>query len=233
MRPEQSDQAGQYVLGLMSLDERRAFEADLAIDAELADAVAKLERHLNHLDDTVSALPPNSALWRRIEANLDSVSAAKPAEIVKIRPHRNARVWQPFALAASVLVALGIGYLTGNSVGTSGQPQMIAVLISEQDATPGAIVEAFADNSVRIISLEDFSVPAGQVLQVWTLPDANTGPVSLGTFTDPSTLRLTGPDLPAPHVGQLYEITVEPSPGSPTGRPTGPILVKGYAKPPI
>lgn len=33
--------------------------------------------------------------------------------------------------------------------------------------------------------------------------------------------------------GQLYEITLEPSGGSPTGRPTGPIQVKGFAKSPL
>jgi anti-sigma-K factor RskA len=110
---------------------------------------------------------------------------------------------------------------------------MIAVLLNESDATPGAIVEAFADDSVRLVPLEQFDVPSGQVLQVWTLPDPQTGPVSLGTFADPASIRLSGPDLPAPNAGQLYEITLEPSPGSPTGRPTGPVLVKGYAKAPV
>jgi hypothetical protein len=38
-------------------------------------------------------------------------------------------------------------------------------------------------------------------------------------------LRLEG--LPAPGPNQLFEITLEPATGSPTGRPTGPILMKG------
>ena len=55
----------------------------------------------------------------------------------------------------------------------------------------------------------------------------------LGTFSDPRTVNLTGPELPEPASGQLYEITLEPAPGSPTGRPTGPILVKGFVRPPV
>jgi anti-sigma-K factor RskA len=34
-------------------------------------------------------------------------------------------------------------------------------------------------------------------------------------------------NLSAPSIGQLFEITLEPSSGSPTGRPTGPVLFKG------
>ena len=40
---------------------------------------------------------------------------------------------------------------------------------------------------------------------------------------------LAGPDLPVPADAQLYEITLEPEGGSPTGRPTGPIIAKGLA----
>ena len=33
--------------------------------------------------------------------------------------------------------------------------------------------------------------------------------------------------LPPPGTDQLFEITLEPATGSPTGRPTGPVLFKG------
>lgn len=233
MTPEQMEQAGHYVLGLLSEEERLAFEAKMSTDAVLSSAVAKLQQHFEALDDTATALPANPELWRRIEAGLSSPSGESAAAPIQLPRRKTLRAWPAFAMAASVVMALGIGYMLGSTVGTTARPTMIAVLISETDAGPGAIVEAFADHSVRVISLDDFIVPAGQVLEVWTLPDADTGPVSLGTFTDPSTVRLTGPDLPAPQEGQLYEITVEPSPRSPTGRPTGPILVKGYAKRPV
>jgi anti-sigma-K factor RskA len=38
-------------------------------------------------------------------------------------------------------------------------------------------------------------------------------------------------DLPGPGPDQLFEITLEPRTGSPTGRPTGPILYKGLTAP--
>ncbi|KKB84928.1 hypothetical protein VW29_08910 [Devosia limi DSM 17137] len=233
MTSEQMELAGQYVLGLLDGSELAAFERAMADDAELAKAVDRLQAHLQALDDTATPQAVSPGLWAGIEQRLDA-----PPAYVNIRQQRKpglSRVGRGnwMAMAASVVVALGVGYLAGSFGTGQRQPVMIAVLLNQSDAMPGAIVEAFADDSVRLLPLEQFSVPEGQVLQVWTLPDPATGPVSLGTFTDPRAIRLAGPDLPAPQSGQLYEITLEPAPGSPTGKPTGPILVKGFAKAPL
>jgi anti-sigma-K factor RskA len=232
MTLERTEEVGRYVLGLLEGEEREAFEAEMARDQELRSAVSRLSAHLQQLDDTVKPEVPSSGLWARIEGALEH---AQP-EVTQpsVRPQsRFKRPWRQYAMAASLLLALGVGYLGGNLGRSSKPPLMIAVLLNESDATPGAIVEAFADDSVRLVPLEQFNVPAGKVLQVWTLPDPQSGPVSLGTLDDPASITLTGPDLPAPQPGQLYEVTLEPAPGSPTGRPTGPILVKGYARAPV
>ena len=219
--------AGDYILGLLESEALAAFEAELARDAELRTAVEQLQRHLQALDDTARPETASSGLWASIEGQLGA-----QYNVVALPQPRRTPSTRWMAMAASIVVAWGVGYLAGSFGPEQPQPVMVAVLLNESDAAPGAIVEAFADDSVRLVPLESFAIGADQVLQVWTLPDVATGPVSLGTFTDPSTIRLSGPDLPAPHDGQLYEITIEPSPGSPTGRPTGPILVKGFAKAP-
>lgn len=229
MTRAEMERVGEYILGLLDDADRNAFVAEMARDPNLAAAVQRLEAHFHSLDDTSPALPKNPELWQRIEQQLDA-SPRAPAPL-PARKSSSRRTWAPLAMAASVLVALGIGYLAGGIAGAR-QPIMIAVLIDETSAAPGAIVEAFADDSVRLVPLERFDVPEGKILEVWTLPDADTGPVSLGTFADPRTVELKGPDLPMPLSGQLYEITLEPAPGSPTGRPTGPIIVKGFAKSP-
>jgi anti-sigma-K factor RskA len=230
MTPDQLERVGEYVLGLMSELEAARFEQDMRADPSLAAAVDRLQNHLAALDDTARPVEPGSSLWPSIESALSQTPAHAPSPTPRLSP-RNLSQW--YAMAASVVVALGIGYLAG-SFSSSGtrQPVMIAVLVNDTDASPGAIVEAFADDSVRLIPLDRFEVPQGRILQVWTLPDPETGPVSLGTFSDPTAINLSGPDLPPPETGQLYEITLEPAPGSPTGLPTGPILVKGFAKAP-
>jgi anti-sigma-K factor RskA len=80
--------------------------------------------------------------------------------------------------------------------------------------------------------LADFAVPGDKTIQVWTLPSKDVGPVSLGLIDGVRSARLDGPALPTPRSDQLYEITLEQAGGSPTGRPTGPILAKGFARMP-
>jgi anti-sigma-K factor RskA len=230
---------GDYVLGLMEPADALAFEAAMAADAELARAVAKLSEQFTALDDTAEPEAVSGALWGRIEAQLATVP--QDAKVVPLRPRAKPAgsprpTWQLLPMAASVLVAAGVGYFAGwvnqPQPPAATAPIVIAILLSETDQSPGAIIEAYADDRVRVVPLEAFEVPEGRVLEMWTLPDPATGPVSLGRFDSPQSIVLSGPDLPLPSAGQLYEITLEPAPGSPTGRPTGPILVKGLAQVP-
>ncbi|WP_157955867.1 MULTISPECIES: anti-sigma factor [Devosia] len=232
MTPQDRERIGEYVLGLLEGTEAQDFEARLASEPELAAAVTKLRAQLQTLDDTAGELPVDPALWQRINARLDAPKD-EPAQPAPLRPANDNRWTRRLGMAASILVALAVGYLTGTNLTTSRQPVMIAVLLTEDGSEPGAIVEAFADDTIRLVPLDLTARPADRVYQVWTLPDPETGPVSMGIFDDPATLSLSGPDLPPPEPGQLYEITLEPSGGSPTGRPTGPILVKGFAKSPL
>lgn len=234
MTAAQAELAHQYVLGLLEGEVLTGFERQLLADPALAAEVDRLASQFQALDDTATPLPVDPGLWFAIERQIE----ASPANVHQLAaPSRQRRPTQPAwywpSLAASLLIALGLGYLVGNLGSTQPQPTLIAVLLDQSDASPGALIEAFADQSVRLVPLEQFAVSANQVLQVWTLPDPATGPVSLGTFTDPAAIRLSAGSLPSPRSGQLYEVTLEPAPGSPTGRPTGPILVKGFAKAPL
>ncbi|GHA17316.1 hypothetical protein GCM10007989_10630 [Devosia pacifica] len=227
--------AGDYVLGTMNGPELRAFEQELASDPELAHLVADLSDRMLSLDN-VSETEAPAALWARIEAALDNPATDEPQTTVvpiskKTSQQAPGTPWM--ALAACAVVALGFGYILGATTLAPPEPRVIAVLLDETSASPAVIVEAFGDDSVHLVPLETFEVPQGQVLEVWTLPDAETGPVSLGTLDETREAMLTGPDLPEPQPGQLYEITLEQAPGSPTGRPTGPILVKGFARNPV
>lgn len=232
MGPEMRELAGDYVLGLLEGAERAAFEAELQRDPTLAHLVDRLALQMQALDDTASG-PVDPALWDSIEARLDEPAQAGPAGPAA-NDNAGAGFGRWLSLAASVIVGLGVGYMASAlNRPDPPQPRVIAVLLDASDSSPAAIIEAFGDDSVHLVALEDFEVPEGSVLQVWTKPDENIGPVSLGTLANARDVLLRGPELPLPVDGQLYEITLEPSPGSPTGRPTGPILVKGFAKAPI
>jgi anti-sigma-K factor RskA len=225
--------AGEYVLGLLSPDEAHTFEMRLRHDKQLRTAVRDARDRFLELDLTVEAGAPGGDLWQSIASALDAPQAQDTVGAFARKKRTGAGFWQGFgaaSLAASILASFAIGALWPRLNATS--PSVIVVLLDAQ-SKPGAIIEAFSDDSVRVVPLENFTVPDGRVIQLWTLPDAKTGPVSIGLLPGIHETKFRGPSLPKPKPDQLYEFTLEPAGGSPTGRPTGPILVKGFAKLPI
>ena len=57
--------------------------------------------------------------------------------------------------------------------------------------------------------------------------------MSVGLLQTVARMAVQNPDLPQPADGQLYEITLEPLGGSPTGLPTGPVVGIGNAQVPV
>src|SRR4030095_7907555 len=94
---------------------------------------------------------------------------------------------------------------------------------------PGAVVNAFANGRAELVPIEAVDVPPGRALEIWTLWDRARGPVSVGLIDRARTVRLNLENLPTPAPNQLFEISLEPAGGSPTGRPAGPALMKGTA----
>ncbi len=170
-------------------------------------------------------LPPRLRPKRRASGPVRAMRAARAAAA---RPSgRRALLGLWGGLAALALLAAGWGAREA----LAPAPAVVAVLL-DAAGEPVAIVEDFADGRARVTALA-VAQPEGRTLQLWTLPDADTGPVSLGLLARAASATLRGPDLPPPRDDQLYEITLEPAGGSPTGRPTGPIIGKGLARRPL
>jgi anti-sigma-K factor RskA len=227
--------ADEYVLGLLDSREHAEIETRLAHDALLqAEVVASQERFLS-LDLTAKPLPPGSDLWQRIEAGLerpDQESLGRQSDNPAGFANDNAggRYWQRLAIAASICLALVSGVLIW-SLANRPDPVVIAVLLN-QDGEPQALIEDFGKTAAKVTLLTDYEVPEGRTIQAWTLPSQEMGPVSLGLVRQASATVLEPPALPLPREEQLYELTLEQAGGSPTGRPTGPILAKGFARKP-
>ncbi len=226
--------AGEFVLGLMDAETRRQAEIDLESDLVFREAVRLLSERLQALDNTVSPSAIPKHLWDNIEAATSDIEQ-QPRDIKRsgtsnVMPFPTGRSVYPrvLTLAASLMFAFATGYASRWVTAPEPEPVVFVVLQTPTNE-PGAVFEAFADNSVRIIPLEEFAVPDGKIMQVWTLYDKAVGPVSLGTLPKAEIVKLEAAAFPTPAENQLYEITLEPAPGSPTGKPTGPILVKGFA----
>lgn len=232
--------ADDYALGLMSPAAADLFEAVMAKDPALAEYVAHTRDVMLPLDMSATTVPlPDSFisdLRARIAGTSQDMPPALPAHMLGGDPTvpptaanfpvAPVRRWMAGIAAALVLgVALGLGWASQRP---GPEPVVMAVLLGP-DGEPRAVVSDYGDDTAQIRFVADIEVPQGFTLQTWTLPSKQIGPTSLGVLDDQRPRLLRGPDLPMPSDEQLYEITLEPEGGSPTGRPTGPIVAKGFA----
>ncbi len=217
--------AGEYVLGLLEGAAKLDVERRLAADAAFAREVETWRVRFAAFDDAAEPQPVGDGLWRKIEAGLPAAASRAKASPGWSPFWNNLVALRATALGASLaalILAVGLGFAIRAA---TQQPTMVAVLLDGNRA--GAVVHAFADGRVVLVPITTINVPAGRALQVWTLPSRERGPVSVGLMSEARTLQLSLKDLPPPGPDQLFEITLEPATGSPTGRPTGPVLFKG------
>lgn len=214
MTPEERDAlAAEYVLG--TLEAREALEVRdlMETDAALAAAVAAWERRLSPLLALAPPEAPPPELWARIERSLGT--AAPPARKGWRFP------WPALGLGASAVAAGLAAFLV---LRPAPEPPMMTVLLTSRDQ-PAWLVEAQGD-TIRLAALNRRDIEPGRVAQLWALPQGATAPTSLGLVPESGRFSVT-PTTLRPSPGMLIEISLEPPGGSPTGRPTGPILFIG------
>ncbi|MDO3442904.1 anti-sigma factor [Agrobacterium sp. V1] len=220
--------ADEYVLGLMEAADVDEVEVAMERDAELRAAIAASRERFLPLDMSVAPATVTEQLWQRIEAALPVQDQTAVMPLISNANDNRRNGWRMAAIsaiAATFLLAIGLAYSLTRTV----EPLVVAVLINDAGEVQ-AVVEDFGNEQATIRMLADFNIPGNKTIQVWTLPSRDRGPVSLGLIDGVRSARLAVPQLPTPRGDQLYEITLEDAGGSPTGRPTGPILAKGLAK---
>jgi len=235
MTPERDDGplAAEYVMGLLDAEARADAERRIASDADFARLVETWRARFSQLDDTAEEVTPAGDLWQRIESSLSKEAPVPQAPAVGLI----GRFWRSLAalriatlggaVTAILLAVVAVMALQHAQQVAARKPIYVAILIDDATRQAGAVVNAFADGRVEMIPLVDMNVPDGRALQVWTLWNREIGPRSVGLLSRAKATQLDLEKLPGTTADQLFEITLEPAGGSPTGRPTGPILYKG------
>ncbi len=210
--------AGEYVLGTLPAEQRAEVEQRLKHDTELRAAVDAWEQRLLPLTALAEPVPPSANLWQRIERN-----------IATARTHwwDLLAVWRGLA-ATGLVTTLVLAALLLTRPPTA-DPTFVVVLVAPQSQAPGWVIQASNNQQIQLIPLGVMEVPADKALQFWTKGDGWQGPVSLGLVKPGQTLSVPLDQLPPLAPNQLFELTLEDSSGSPTGKPTGPIQAIGRA----
>ena len=212
--------AAEYVLGTLDARASAGVETQLATDSALAEAVAAWTNRLAPLTRLAPPEAPPPDLWDRIEARLPAT--ARPAP-------RRSWFWQGWAIGASLAAAAfaGLAFLP-----RAEKPAYMTVLVSDR-AAPAWIAQADRTGGITLAAVRPAfgepqpTTPDGRVMQLWGLRPGETAPTSLALLPrTPGRISIPAPAL-RPVNNMLIEISLEPEGGSPTGRPTGPILFYG------
>lgn len=227
--------AGEYVLGTMPLAQRAQIARRMADEASLRAEVAAWERRLLPLTALAEPVSPSPQLWPRIAASVRPQAAVSRSVAGTFgdawqRWWDDLRMWR--GLAASALAAsvvLGTLLVLRPATTAPGAPAYMVVLVAPQDRSAGWIVQASLDRHITLTPLHGTNVPDHKALQFWTKGPGWSAPVSLGLVAPERSLKLAINSLPPLQADQLFEITLEPENGSPTGKPSGPVLYIGRA----
>jgi anti-sigma-K factor RskA len=244
---ERSLAAAEYVLGTLAAPEHAAVHARLATDAALRAEVYAWQDRLLPLAGQVPAIEPDAALWTRIAGRLATPPGAVPAPVHApapapaalptdpartLQPAANDALWRSLRRwrATAVLgMAASLVLATLLVLRPAEQPvRYITLLQAPETQRTGWVVETITGDRIRLVPIvAGTTVPTGKSLQFWTKPQGAERPTSLGLVQPGARVDL--PVMRSPGVGeqQLFELTLEPEGGSPTGLPTGPILYVG------
>ena len=233
-RPELADRlAAEYAAGTLRGPARQRFETLLPAHANLRNAVRAWQDRLMPLTLAIEPQQPSPMVWKRIEQRTGA--AANSAQIkASVGSWRQLAFWRGLAgLASTAAVVLAVVL----AVPQPAQPPIVVVLgpavpPANGGVTAASFVASISPDGRSMVTrpVTNVRLESNRSLELWAVPKARPGqpadaPRSLGVISaDGATVVQRGKVLD--DVDALA-VSLEPSGGSPTGKPTGPILNVG------
>lgn len=219
--PQLSEQlAALYVIGSLRGRARLRFARLVQQDVVLAQMVERWEDLLLPAMLPARPQPVPERVWHGIRAQLPRATLAQPRSRSSHLPWwRRLALWQ--GLSAALAVVLVVSWLWPS---VPRMPMLAVVNNSQGQAT--WVFHASAHH-MRLVTLRNTQIPPNKSMQLWAIVPGKK-PVSMGLLPmqEGQTPVLPVPDHMNISHARLLAVTMEPAGGSPTGQPTGPILLK-------
>ncbi|MDX1563608.1 MAG: anti-sigma factor, partial [Gammaproteobacteria bacterium] len=167
------------------------------------------------LAESVEPKSPPADTWPNIA---NALRLERPGRL------RSAALWQGLAAVLAV-AALALGTLLITQTAPPG-PSHVAV-VTDADIGPIWLLQAYIDRSELIAStINERPTPPDSDYELWMLPDDGSAPVSLGLMPEQgdAVLALVSAQIDVLIATSTLAVSVEPTGGSPTGAPTGPVI---------
>jgi anti-sigma-K factor RskA len=219
--------AGEYVLGVLSLEARRRVEKRMANDRAFALVVERWQTDFASFNDDYEEVAPSAAVFTQIERRL----FGPPASAAPSDGFWNSAIfWRRLWLATSAVAVIALVYTSGIVPTTHSATPLVAELSAPNNQVNLLASYDAASGRLRIVPVAA-SGTEEKSLQLWLVPGSGN-PRSLGVFQPGADGELVIPaDLRGNMAeGATFAVSLEPFGGSPTGLPTGPVIASGVAR---
>ena len=202
--------AAEYVLGVLSLQDRLAAEARIKVDVTFAKNVANWENHFEAFNDGYESTPAPD-LMDKIEARIFGKQPAAK------------RSWWGFFAGAGVAAILAIAVIFALPPAGNVGPTLTASLVAETQEL--AFNATYTDGKLTLDRVAGNAAQQDKDYELWLIV-GDAAPVSLGVIQNATTTRtLAGLTL-----GSVLAISLESKGGSTNGKPSEVLMVGKVAR---
>jgi anti-sigma-K factor RskA len=223
--------AGEHALGLLDGPEQAEALRLLIADPAFAGDVAWWREHLAPLFAEMQERGPDPALEERVLAALPRQTSGVPTML---------RVWRAVAATAALVAASLVAAILLRPEAAvppaATVHQAPASLVAALAPTPDAgsaldgPVAAVFDRASGVLALGQApEVPAGRVAELWSIGGDGV-PRTLGLLKGNTRIPLENDRRARLIAGVTIAISVEPTGGSASGSPTGPVIATGMVR---
>ncbi|OIQ85186.1 anti-sigma-K factor rskA [mine drainage metagenome] len=228
--------AADYLTGGMSAAAGRRAARLVNESPEFRAAVTQWRTRLDKVAlDAQGIGAPSDAVWEGIQARVAATQALPHGAVPQARPpaQLGMRPWWHFTMGAGALAIAALALavvlvLRPVERVTPATAQIVAMLQTPSGAV-GAVLMVQPDGHFSFTALVGVNPPAGRRFQLWLLPRRGA-PISLGVAeSGRGQYQLPRAAQAALKQAASFAVSVEPPGGSPTGQPTGPVVMVGAA----
>lgn len=221
--------AAEYVLGVLSADERQIVSRRIDADTDFARLVDGWEVRLSPMAAAYPEIEPPASVKIALDRRLFASTATAPAE-ARAGLWSSLAFWRGLAAAAVAALAIYIAVPYLNPPVVQPQARLVASLAADgSDVKYLAIYDA-AHHEVDLSHVSGERA-AGKDFELWMIEGKNP-PVSMGVIPVGSTAHIVVSPAAQQKLAQgaVLAVSLEPAGGSPTGQPTGPVVAAGDLK---
>ncbi|TGQ54823.1 anti-sigma factor [Mesorhizobium sp. M1C.F.Ca.ET.193.01.1.1] len=220
--------AAEYVLGVLAADERQIASRRIDTETAFARLVDAWEARFAPMAAAYAAVEPPASVKAAIDRRLfaSAATSAEPGSGL----WASLAFWRGLAAAAIAALAIYIAVPYVNPPVPQPETRLVASLAADNSNVKYLAVYDAARHEVGL-SLVSGERGSGKDFELWMIEGKNA-PVSMGVIPAGQTARMTVTPAVQQKLAQgaVLAVSLEPTGGSPTGQPTGPVVAAGDLK---